>query len=74
MFKLYQNEWSATAVIVGFEMITYSIDEPEIVGFSELEVCMRLTVGAVGMDLTIIVDWIPGTATGRFMLSTKPFT
>lgn len=46
-------------------MVTYSIDEPDIVGFSELEICMRLTVGAVGMDLTVIVNWVPGTATGK---------
>ena len=45
-------------------MITYSINEPEIVGFTDLEVCMRLTVGALGMDLTLLVEWVPGRATG----------
>ena len=56
-----------TAVVVGFEMITYTIAEPEITGFADLEVCMRLTAGAIGMDLTVIVDWIPGRATGKLL-------
>ena len=54
-----------TAVVVGFEMITYTITEPDIIGFTEFEVCMRLTAGAIGMDLTVLVNWIPGRATGE---------
>lgn len=54
-----------SAVVVGFEMITNTIVEPDIIGFAELEVCMRLTAGAIGMDLTVLVDWIPGRATGE---------
>lgn len=53
------------AVVIGFEMISYSINEPEIVGFTDLEVCMRLTVGALGMDLTLLVEWVSGRATGE---------
>ena len=53
------------AVTVGFEMISYSIAEPEVVGFTELDVCMQITAGAVGMDLTVLVEWVPATATGE---------
>ena len=59
-----------TAVVIGFEMISYNINEPEIVGFTDLEVCMRLTVGALGMDLTLLVEWVPGRATGELVMST----
>lgn len=52
-------------MVIGFEMITYNVNEPDIVGFTDLEVCMRLTVGALGMDLTLLVEWIPGRATGE---------
>ena len=52
-------------------MITYRINEPDIVGFTDLEVCMRLTVGALGMDLTLLVEWVQGRATGE--LKDNPF-
>ena len=52
-------------------MITYRINEPDIVGFTDLEVCMRLTVGALGMDLTLLVEWVQGRATGE--LKGNPF-
>ena len=51
-------------MVIGFDMITYRVNEPDIVGFTDLEVCMRLTVGALGMDLTLLVGWVPGRATG----------
>lgn len=59
------------AVVIGFEMTTYRINEPDIVGFTDLEVCMRLTVGALGMDLTLLVEWVQGRATGE--LNDNPF-
>ncbi len=55
-------------------MTTYRINEPDIVGFTELEVCVRLTVGALGMDLTLLVEWVPGRATGELLVVIKRTT
>ena len=51
----------AVEVTIGFEEIVYTTTEPDF-GTTTLEVCMEVTRGAVGRELTVIPDVIENTA------------
>ena len=53
-----------TEITIGFEMQTYTFVEPN-PGTSQLieEVCVEVSDGELGRDITVNVIWTPGTAT-----------
>ena len=52
-----------TAVTVGFEFPAYTFPEPS-ASFQLRPVCMVLS-GPVSFDLTVSVNWVPGSATRK---------
>ena len=52
-----------TAVTIGFERPRYFVTEPGS-GTTTIEVCMVLTIGALGQRVVVQPEWLPVTAQG----------
>ncbi len=63
-FKYYHSpRYHSAALVIGFQELTYDFAEPD-PGTSRVteEVCIEVTEGRIGTDLTIIVTWTPVSA------------
>ena len=58
-----------SAIDIGFERVEYTASEPVNTLTINQEVCMVVTRGAVGRQLSVLVDWAPGTAQRTFNVS-----
>lgn len=56
----------AVAVTIGFEQPIYNTAEPS-TSFTTLEVCLEVTSGSVGRELVIIPNFVPVTATRKYL-------